>query len=245
MLKRLKLLSLLKFPNIFSRSIFMIIFLGCVDDLVFASVVPHLFLYDLLLLNNGVLHARLHFLILHLIFFHLWLKDFFLQLGHKFLLALLLGRFWWRDEKQGHWNPVPNGDLGHSRARDENIQLGFPEGGGPCQLLPAHELPGRALQHRLLTLQRCNLSTKAQVLPSNIPEVCEGEKGEGHHKQHHSCSHHGVSLNQPGGNHLSLTVSGGVPHRDWQGASHRASHLLPALDFHHDHVDNCDKTKKL
>ena len=31
----------------------------------------------------------LHFLILHLIFFHLWLIDFFLQLGHKFLLALL------------------------------------------------------------------------------------------------------------------------------------------------------------
>ena len=52
--ERLKLLSLLKFFNIFQ-----IIFLGCVDDLVFASVVPHLFLYDLLLLNNGLLHARL------------------------------------------------------------------------------------------------------------------------------------------------------------------------------------------
>ena len=24
--------------------------------------------------------------------------------------------------------PVPNGDLGHSRARDENVQLGFPVG---------------------------------------------------------------------------------------------------------------------
>merc|ERR1711872_721213 len=119
----LKLLSLLKFFNIFQ-----IIFLGCVDDLVIASVVPHLFLYDLLLLNNGLLHAR------HFLFFHLWLIDFFLQLGNKFLLALLLSRLWWRDEKQGHWNPVPNGDLGHSRARDENIQLGFPEGGGPCQL---------------------------------------------------------------------------------------------------------------
>merc|ERR1711962_1638279 len=96
----------------------------------------------------------------------------------------------------------------------------------------------------LLALQRCNLSAKAQVFSSNIPEVCERKKGERHHEQHHSCGHHGVGLNQPGGNHLSLTVSGGVPHRDWQGASHRASHLLP-LDFHHDHVDNCDRTQKL
>merc|ERR1719153_1489403 len=204
----------------------------------------HLSLYHLLLLNNCLLHVCLHLLVLHLIFFHLWLIYFFLQLGHKFLLALLLGRFWRRDEKQGHWNPVPDVDLGHSRAGDENAQLVLPEGGSPGQLLPAHELPGRALQHRLLALQRCNLSAKAQVFSSNIPEVCERKKGERHHEQHHSCSNHGVGLNQPGGDHLSLTVSGGVPHRDWQGASHRASHLLP-LDLHHDHVDNCDKTQKL
>ena len=44
--------------------------------------------------------------------------------------------------------------------------------------------------------------------------------------------HHGVSLNQPGGNHLSLTVSGGV--------SHLVQSVLVDFEFHDDDDEDPD-----